>query len=247
MAKKRKRRYSTWFTEEVWQTIDDVESFCKGLQGLQLDGFEGITSRKCYLYQIASARRVMHLFPDELCRRVVQFCDCSVDEPELLHGEQWQEFYATVHDRLEPYGPAPDCIPRLPLDPLTESAYSLARDLLDHYHPEVRYLGCHANAVIEAAGLPYAATEHHPQLATLRDVFGNPFRPIAFSPAWRTDTVLSLAAQMYDSHDFSAMPILADAIQDADCDNTDILDHCRDPQGFHVRGCWVVDLILAKS
>ena len=48
------------------------------------------------------------------------------------------------------------------------------------------------------------------------------------------------------SRDFTATPILADALQDAGCDSTDILDHCRGP-GPHVRGCWVVDLVLGKE
>ena len=81
----------------------------------------------------------------------------------------------------------------------------------------------------------------------LRDIFGNPFRPVAFDPSWRSDTAVSLARGMYESRDFSAMPILADSLQDAGCDNADILDHCRDPRGVHVRGCWVVDLVLGKS
>jgi hypothetical protein len=80
----------------------------------------------------------------------------------------------------------------------------------------------------------------------LRDIFGNPFRSLTFSPEWRTDTALALARQMYESRDFSAMPILADALQDAGCDNEDILDHCRTEQ-THVRGCWVVDLVLGKE
>jgi hypothetical protein len=84
------------------------------------------------------------------------------------------------------------------------------------------------------------------QASLLRDIFGNPFRPVAFSPDWRTDTVVSLAKQMYESRDFGAMPILADALQDAGCDSADILDHCRGP-GPHVRGCWVVDLVLGKE
>jgi hypothetical protein len=83
-------------------------------------------------------------------------------------------------------------------------------------------------------------------VAFLRDIFGNPFHPITFSPSWHTDTALSLARQMYDSRDFSAMPILADALQDAGCDNEDILSHCRG--GWpHVRGCWVVDLVFGKE
>lgn len=84
--------------------------------------------------------------------------------------------------------------------------------------------------------------------ALVRDIYGpNPFQPIAFSPSWRTDTTLSLARTMYDSRDFSPMPVLADALQDAGCDNTAILDHCRDVNQPHVRGCWVVDLVLGKS
>ena len=70
----------------------------------------------------------------------------------------------------------------------------------------------------------------------VREVLGNPFRPATFSPSWRTSTTVALAFQMYESRDFSAMPILADALQDAGCDNDDILNHCRGP-GAHVRGC----------
>jgi hypothetical protein len=81
----------------------------------------------------------------------------------------------------------------------------------------------------------------------LRDIFGNPFRPVAFDPAWRTDTAVSLASQMYESRDFGAMPILADALQDAGCTSDDILGHCRDSHATHVRGCWVVDLVLDKN
>jgi hypothetical protein len=81
----------------------------------------------------------------------------------------------------------------------------------------------------------------------LRDIFGNPSRPVAFSPEWRTDTAVALARTMYESRDFSAMPILADALQDAGCDNADVLNHCRDTPLTHVRGCWVVDLVSAKE
>jgi hypothetical protein len=80
----------------------------------------------------------------------------------------------------------------------------------------------------------------------LREMFGNPFRPLTLNPSWLTSTVLALAQQIYDSRDFSPMPILADALQDAGCDNEDILNHCRHP-GEHVRGCFVVDLLLGKT
>ena len=83
-------------------------------------------------------------------------------------------------------------------------------------------------------GRPFPNRANHPTY--LRDIFGNPFRPVAFSPTWRTDTAATLAKQMYESREFSAMPILADALQDAGCDNEDVLNHCRG-DGPHVRGC----------
>jgi hypothetical protein len=80
----------------------------------------------------------------------------------------------------------------------------------------------------------------------IHEIFG-PCPSPAFSPAWRTATAVSLAHQMYEARDFSVLPILADALQDAGCDSAEILDHCRDPKQAHVRGCWVVDLALGKS
>ncbi len=81
----------------------------------------------------------------------------------------------------------------------------------------------------------------------LRDIFGNPFRPVALDPAWLTADVLALARGIYDERAFERMPILADALQDAGCDNSDVLNHCRGAAQVHVRGCWVVDLLLGKQ
>jgi hypothetical protein len=83
-------------------------------------------------------------------------------------------------------------------------------------------------------------------MGILRDVVGNPFRPVSFDPSWLTPTVTTLARQMYDTRDFSAMPILADALEDSGCaDGQVVLGHCRGP-GPHVRGCFVVDALLGK-
>ncbi len=84
------------------------------------------------------------------------------------------------------------------------------------------------------------------QTVLLRDIFGNPFRPVAFDPAWRTEHTVGIAAKMYEDRDFAAVPILADALEEAGCDGEAILSHCREP-GVHVRGCWVVDLVLSKD
>jgi hypothetical protein len=80
----------------------------------------------------------------------------------------------------------------------------------------------------------------------LRDIFGDRGYPVTCSPSLLTTDVTSLARGIYDERAFDRLPILADALQDAGCDNDDILDHCRGP-GPHVRGCWVVDLVLGKN
>jgi hypothetical protein len=71
------------------------------------------------------------------------------------------------------------------------------------------------------------------------------FLPVLES-SWLTTTVVALAQGIDNDHAFDRLPILADALQDAGCDNADILDHCRG-LGPHVRGCWVVDLLLGKE
>ena len=91
------------------------------------------------------------------------------------------------------------------------------------------------------------ATEMSVQVRMLRCIFGNPFRPVDAIPARLTSDVVALARGMYDARDFSAMPVLGDALQGAGCDNPDVLGHCREPNAVHVRGCWVVDLMLGKE
>jgi hypothetical protein len=79
-----------------------------------------------------------------------------------------------------------------------------------------------------------------------RDLIPNPFLPLAWNPEWFTSTVRAMAAHIYDSREFSAMPILADGLQDAGCNDEQILTHCRASKP-HARGCWVLDAILGKS
>lgn len=87
----------------------------------------------------------------------------------------------------------------------------------------------------------------------LRDIIGNPFRPISINSAWQTPTVLSLAQAADDNRnlpsgtlDNARLAVLADALEDSNCDNADILNHCRHT-GEHVRGCWALDAILGKE
>lgn len=106
-----------------------------------------------------------------------------------------------------------------------------------------------------AADVPWPATEGHPsefvgelsnQADLLRDVCGNPFTSCGLEPEWLTDTVVGMAKAIYTGHAFDQLPVLADALQDVGCDSEDILGHCRS-EGEHVRGCWVVDLLLGKA
>lgn len=82
------------------------------------------------------------------------------------------------------------------------------------------------------------------QAALLRDVAGNPFCTPAFNLDWLTGDVVLVATGIYDDRAFGQLPILADALQDAGCNRDDLLNHLRDPNTPHARGCWALDLIL---
>jgi hypothetical protein len=69
---------------------------------------------------------------------------------------------------------------------------------------------------------------------------------VSIDGTWLAPMVTKLALAIYEERAFDRMPILADALEDAGCTNQDILEHCRGG-GDHVRGCWVVDLLLAKE
>jgi hypothetical protein len=93
-------------------------------------------------------------------------------------------------------------------------------------------------------------TEWAVQSVLLRDIFGNPFRSSPPFPqpvlAWNDSTIKRIAQGIYDERAFDRLPILADALLDAGCDDEELIRHCRS-DGPHVRGCWAVDLILGKS
>jgi predicted component of type VI protein secretion system len=63
---------------------------------------------------------------------------------------------------------------------------------------------------------------------------------------WNDKTVRKIAQAINNDQAFDRLPILADALEEAGCTDPAILDHCRGP-GPHVRGCWVVDLLLGKE
>jgi hypothetical protein len=131
-------------------------------------------------------------------------------------------------------------------------------EMIEEAQPVRLFRGAHwAQVANEAAHSPF-----HPALAwdedgeqdwrlreALRDLVGNPFQPTHLEKSWRLwndGTPMKIAQAIYDDHRFTDLPILADALEDAGCTDRHILDHCRSG-GEHVRGCWVVDLLLGKE
>jgi hypothetical protein len=101
------------------------------------------------------------------------------------------------------------------------------------------------DSAVEVAGAPELKSQAH----LVRDIFGNPFRPVTVNPSWLTwkdGTLLHLARSIYEDRRFGDLPVLADALEEAGCTDPDILGHCRGP-GPHTRGCWPVDLVLGKG
>ncbi len=112
---------------------------------------------------------------------------------------------------------------------------------------------CTSEKAEDAARYCLAEARNEDECHLLRDVFGNPFRPVSIDPAWLTPTVLALAhaacveRQLPAGHlDPARLGVLADALEDAGCGERTILDHLRGPRP-HVRGCWAVDHLLGKK
>jgi hypothetical protein len=195
--------------------------------------------RKFRLFGCACCRRLWHLLPDPRSRAAVEaaerYADGLIDKQALPQVRR----AAMAATRAAPRQPDP---PRL-----AWTAESAAQILINQPTDDFFIAAAiRAAYAADGAGLRPYLQEEAEQARLLRDLFGNPFRPVAFDPVWRTGTVVSLGRRLYDTGDFAGMPILADALQDAGCENADLLGHCRGP-GPHVRGCWAVDLVLGLS
>jgi hypothetical protein len=130
-----------------------------------------------------------------------------------------------------------------------EDASGIARPL-GQYVNEIAVLynaETNAFAVSEYAlqAAPDQAGEKALQCALLREVFGNPFQRIRISRRWLTPTVKQLSKQIYADSSFDELCLLADALGETGCSEADLLSHCRS-EGQHVKGCWVIDVLLAK-
>jgi hypothetical protein len=223
-------------TEQQWLTCNDPTPMLEFLRGKASD-------RKLRLFACACCRSVWHLLLDNSSRRAVEvaerFADGATTDEELNEAREnaWEFTDYGVVNLIEQF-------PKLDSDALNAGdAPAWAAEMPDRVLSEKHFPPLRASIAAQRA---LGSSEGKAQTHMLRDVFGNLFRPVAFNPAWLTPKVVALAQQVYDDRAFDRLPNLVDVLEQAGCHNAEILGHCRGP-GPHVRGCWVVDLLLGKG
>jgi hypothetical protein len=225
-------------TEAEWLAATDPFELLDSVE-------EETTERKTRLFADACCRRIARFLAAERNRNVIEVSDLYADD--LASEEQLTAALSEADAAVQDAG-VRHALGRVGLT-AAKTVIFLTPDLLVN---DV-IIGVIQTMVLTAGVTPPPEatreayrTELEAHASLLRDIFGNHFRRVTADPSWLTSTVVALARGMYDSRDFTTMPILADALQDAGCDSADILGHCRGP-GPHVRGCWVVDLVLGKE
>jgi hypothetical protein len=219
-------------TEAEWLSCQAPEAMLHLLR-------DRTTSRKLRLAACTFYRRVWHLLR-HMQRQDVEiaerYADQKLDEEAL---RSVRATYATLGD-----------VRGIGTDYDTQAAYCASREAANAGGRGARDLSC----VTDRHPIWKAAfnTERNAHAEILREIFGNPFRPITISPTWRTSTVIALAEAAYDERhlpsghlDPQRLAILADALEDVGCDDEAIVSHLRS-LGPHTRGCFVVDLLLEK-
>jgi hypothetical protein len=195
--------------------------------------------RKLRLFAVACCRRVWHLLPqgrDEYNHAAVEaaerFADGRASRKEL---DDLAPLFTRWHYRNDPlFSP--------PQDAAFRTWHVISADAVE---------AALVTAFEAAKGTgEAAAAERAAQAGLLRDIFGPlPFRPVTVHPhvlAWSDRIVPRLAQAIYDERRWGNMSFLSEALLDAGCDDDEVLTHCR-AGGEHVRGCWVVDLLLGKE
>jgi hypothetical protein len=229
-----------------WFTCTDIAGLADKLLDPEI---EDEYDRKWLLFGVACCRRLRQLIANEGLRKCVEVAEKFADGE--ITRDKFEAFREQIDDgRIEVAEGSGETL-RL--------CGSAVWEHLMSRHPE--YL-CRTLVLAVKVGLN--ASDRHmavrdekaAQLGLLRDIFGNPsrlhayvddsFQPVTIEPSWlsvNNRAVHRIAEQIYEMQRFNDMPILADALEDAGCTNTDVLSHCRGP-GPHVRGCWVLDLLL---
>jgi hypothetical protein len=206
-------------TQQEWLQATNPTPMLKFLQ-------EKVSDRKLRLFAVACCRRVWHLLTDEISRRAIETAERYAD------GE------ATAEELRAAEQAATD----------VSAEFRQPSDMAMWVASTRPHLSGHPWQVL----FNWAAEDYIPKadrVALLHELFHNPFRPITLdlsSWTWHDGLLVSMAQRMYDRRDFSDIAVLADALEEAGCQDQDILGHCRSG-GEHVRGCWVVDLLLGKK
>jgi hypothetical protein len=207
-----------------------------------------------------SARR-LRLFACACCRRHWSGLSDVRSQSAVIVAERFADGLATKADLSTAFADAGAAVLALPPHTL---AFALAQSASHACHPDWRPVVVAVQAAWASSWVPNTAPRgkagragrHQRQsvgtalAALLRDLIGNPFRPLpALSPtwlAWGGELVFRLAETIYGEQAFDRLPVLADALEDAGCANAELLGHLRGP-GPHVRGCWALDLLLGKE
>jgi hypothetical protein len=246
-------------TEAEWLVCKDADSMLYDLGAYNGKGF---SVRKMRLFAAALCRRIEPLLRDEQSVRAVEVAERWAD------GEASDADLALAHLAAEAVTMAergPDDIDWDEIPEVFPSAIAAAvalqppgaaatqvccrlkevwGSLGDVIDGDRTRTGDTAPELEAMRDLAHRALSQEGDL--LRDIFGNPFRPLTLASPLGTPIVSGIARVIYEERAFERLPILADALEDAGCADRDILDHLRGP-GPHVRGCWVLDLILDKS
>jgi hypothetical protein len=224
--------------------------------------------RRLRLFACACVRRMWHLLTDPRSRKAVEVSEAYADGltrlQELMVARAEAEAAVNSTKAKAKEGPKTARAQKEPVqaEPLlaqTEAARAAcwsADRAVGEAAREAAYLTRRAAAL--AAGTAVPAFPYRPeaenaetgfQVAAIRDIFYIPFRTPYPQHAWRMwskDCVVRKVQAIYDERRFQDLPLLADALEEAGCDNAELLNHCRQP-GEHVRGCWVVDALLGKG
>lgn len=212
---------------------------------------DGLLKFVCSLAQHPYAERKLRLLAVAFCRQVgghhfLPAANHAVETAELLADGQ-----AAETERLEANAAAHRAYQSLwreeaalQFTSLSCMAASMACSAVSH---DLEFAVTHTASTWVSNNLESDRNRARRNAANIiRDIFGNPFRPVAADTQWFTSTALSLTIAIYEDRAWDRLPILADALEEAGCNDADILNHCRG-QGPHARGCWVADLILGKQ
>jgi len=218
-------------TEGEWLSATEPESMLLYLRGKA-------SNRKLRLFAVGCCRRIAPLFTDERSRAVLkvaeQYADGLVGDKHLYRAADHNYDFI----RGEPVHTPARVAAATANSVAGPSAWAAAWNVVSE-----------ARRALLLAGAKKNGAEARAQAELLRHVLGNPMRPAVLSPSWLVwngGTVLKMAHTIYNEHTFDTMPSLGDALAKAGCTDTAILDHCREP-GDHLRGCWVLDLLLCKG